>query len=781
MKKRVLSVLLCLCMVMALLPTAALAANVTLVRLTITEPEVGASADFHPTLPSTASTEVDSVSWSNMDPSNPVFQQGQDYTVTIKVKLKSGSSNTFGAFNSIKATVNGKEAKVTSGTNVGITVKYTWTSVGGAAPATPESALKDKLGTLAAAFPATNGTTKNDVLTYVEGKLPGAAVWATNGNYSFKQRLATETAEGFVNMGIGVTLDGVTVEPYVFRATIPALNTSPDATNLAADKALMEATFKAFTPTAKTTGDELLAAVSAAATHGTKAAWGSNYAYKAPTPTAQGSVGGDIVLTLGSQKDTLTGKVKILPIDGSADDALIDSDMAAASKAVKAVALTNGTTQETLVSAAKGAIQNGTTLTCTGFQKEEATYDNTGRIIITFDLALNGKTRNLRVSMEIPKVKSALPTGISVTADEWEVLRLTNIERFKEGRLPLTMVGPLQDAADIRAQEITTFFNLDHLRPDGSSCFTAIDRDFSSGRSLGENLAMCQETPAEALNAWMNSTGHRTNLLTASHTYFGGGVATASGNKYWVQIFAGGGSVSSVASSTGSLTFASVEEMESAYLICTNSDGYTSYLPLDTEYMTQSGNSYTLTLRGKTVTLTVGSAPAKIAFTDVPAGFYYTDAVAWAVENKITDGTSATTFSPDALCTRAQILTFLWRAVGSPAPGISNPFSDVKSTDYYYSAALWAYEKGMVSGTAFEGSTPCTRSSTVTYLWQYAGSPASSKTVSFTDVPAGAAYAQAVAWAVEKGVTDGTSATTFSPDATCSRGQIVTFLYRAVK
>lgn len=339
MKKRILSILLCLCMVMALLPTA-LAANVTIVRLTITEPKVGASADFHPTLPSTASTEVSGVSWSNMDSANPVFQQGQDYTVTIKVKIKAGSSNTFGNFNAIKATVNGKEAKVTSGTNQGITVKYTWTSVGGAAPATAESTLKEKLNTLAAAFSATNGTTKDDVLNYVKEKLPGAAVWATNGTYSFKQRLATATAEGFVNMGIGVTLDGVTVEPYVFRATIPALNASPDATNLAADKALMEAAFKAFTPTAKTTGDELLAADSAAATHGTKAAWGSNYSYKAPTATAQGSVGGDIVLTLGSQKDTLTGKVKILPIDGSADDALIDSDMAAASKAIKAVTLT---------------------------------------------------------------------------------------------------------------------------------------------------------------------------------------------------------------------------------------------------------------------------------------------------------------------------------------------------------------------------------------------------------------------------------------------------------
>ena len=175
-----------------------------------------------------------------------------------------------------------------------------------AASVSTEAELRSLLDTLAEEFPGTNGTTKNDVLSYVQEKLPNAAVWATNGNYSFKQRLATETAAGFVNMGIGVTFDGVTVEQYVFRATIPALNTSPDATNLAADKALMEAAFKAFTPTAKTTGDELLAAVNTAATHGTKAAWGSNYSYKAPTATAQGSISGDIILTLGAQQERLT-------------------------------------------------------------------------------------------------------------------------------------------------------------------------------------------------------------------------------------------------------------------------------------------------------------------------------------------------------------------------------------------------------------------------------------------------------------------------------------------
>lgn len=167
----------------------------------------------------------------------------------------------------------------------------------------------------------------------------------------------------------------------------------------------------------------------------------------------------------------------------------------------------------------------------------------------------------------------------------------------------------------------------------------------------------------------------------------------------------------------------------------------------------------------------------KIAFSDVPAGAYYEDAVSWAVEQGITNGTSDTAFSPNATCTTAQILTFLWRAKGSPEPASGLSFSDISSGDYYYKAALWAKEKGLVTGDTFHGNTPCTRSATVTYLWKLAGSPAASGS-SFQDVPSGADYAPAVAWAVENGVTSGTSETAFSPDATCTRGQIVTFLHR---
>ena len=269
-------------------------------------------------------------------------------------------------------------------------------------------------------------------------------------------------------------------------------------------------------------------------------------------------------------------------------------------------------------------------------------------------------------------------------------------------------------------------------------------------------------------------------------------------------------------------------------------------------------------------------------FTDVKPDDYFADPVVWAVDKKITAGTSTTTFSPNQNCTVAQILSFLWRAYGSPSTNTKNPFSDVKSSDYYYNAVRWAYDKGMVTGSTFGGDRPCTRSMAVTYMWQAAGvayadfaiydgylnkytgsssdvvipnivslidmdwypepkkltsvtipssvtligmdafyncdnltdvyyegseaqwqaikveEPISNNALSkatihynskmpekvvntgFTDVPSTADCAEAVKWAVDKGVTAGTSATTFSPDSVCTRGQIVTFLHRAL-
>lgn len=180
---------------------------------------------------------------------------------------------------------------------------------------------------------------------------------------------------------------------------------------------------------------------------------------------------------------------------------------------------------------------------------------------------------------------------------------------------------------------------------------------------------------------------------------------------------------------------------------------------------------------------TQNGSTAQNPFVDVKEGAYYYDAVLWAVEQKITSGTSATTFSPDASCTRAQMVTFLWRAAGSPkVENGKNPFADVKADAYYYDAVLWAVEKGVTSGTSattFSPDATVTRGQTVTFLYRNAGSPEVSGTMPFTDVEADAYYAKAVQWAVQQKITTGTSETTFSPMSDCTRGQIVTFLYRA--
>lgn len=175
-------------------------------------------------------------------------------------------------------------------------------------------------------------------------------------------------------------------------------------------------------------------------------------------------------------------------------------------------------------------------------------------------------------------------------------------------------------------------------------------------------------------------------------------------------------------------------------------------------------------------------------FIDVKPGDFFYEPVKWAVNNKITNGTSSTTFSPYKNCNRAEIVTFLWRAAGSPEPTVTrNPFKDVNAVTHssYYKAILWASQKGITAGTTATTFSPyqeCTRSQIVTFLYRYAGKPSGNYTNPFKDVSSvnEASYYNAILWAVGKGITQGTSTTTFSPYASCTRGEAVTFLYRYV-
>lgn len=170
------------------------------------------------------------------------------------------------------------------------------------------------------------------------------------------------------------------------------------------------------------------------------------------------------------------------------------------------------------------------------------------------------------------------------------------------------------------------------------------------------------------------------------------------------------------------------------------------------------------------------------AFVDVKTGDYFYDAVQWAVGKGITNGTSAETFSPEDPCTRAQIVTFLWRAAGSPVVNYAMDLSDVAGDAYYAEAVRWALSEGITTGTSADQFSPdatCTREQAVTFLYRAAGSPAVSGESAFEDVGADAYYARAVAWAAQNGVTNGISQALFGTGSDCTRAQIVTFLYRA--
>ena len=170
-------------------------------------------------------------------------------------------------------------------------------------------------------------------------------------------------------------------------------------------------------------------------------------------------------------------------------------------------------------------------------------------------------------------------------------------------------------------------------------------------------------------------------------------------------------------------------------------------------------------------------------FSDVHTSDYFAESVLWASQNRIATGTSSTTFSPYQPCTRAQVVTFLWRAAGSPSGygSGSNTFRDVARGSYYDSAVAWAVSRRITNGTDSRHFSPdavCTRAEAVTFLWRYSGSPFAFTTSRFRDVSSGSYYAQAVAWAVNNDITEGTGTRTFSPDAPCTRAEFVTLLYR---
>ena len=311
-----------------------------------------------------------------------------------------------------------------------------------------------------------------------------------------------------------------------------------------------------------------------------------------------------------------------------------------------------------------------------------------------------------------------------------------------------------------------------------------------AGGTIAWNLGDAQTVSANTSYSWTYTPADTTNynVLTGDITPYvvstgGGGGGYVSTYAITVEYAKNGDVTVSHKSTYKGATVTVTVEPDKGYtletLTVTDKNGK------EIELTSKGDGKYTFKMPASKVTVKASFAEDNTMqniFVDVPADTYYYDAVLWAVKEGITDGTTATTFSPDAACTRAQMVTFLWRAAGSPEPTTNVcPFTDVNVDSYYGKAVLWAVEKGITNGTSettFSPNATCTRAQMATFLCRMAGGKPVSSTIAFTDVKADAYYADSVQWAVENGITDGTGDNKFSPDATCTRAQMVTFLYR---
>ncbi|MBQ2919884.1 MAG: S-layer homology domain-containing protein, partial [Oscillospiraceae bacterium] len=228
-------------------------------------------------------------------------------------------------------------------------------------------------------------------------------------------------------------------------------------------------------------------------------------------------------------------------------------------------------------------------------------------------------------------------------------------------------------------------------------------------------------------------------------------------------------------------------EYDTVTLTCEPQEGYRIARITGVDGLIDNGdNTYTFTMPGRAVDIQVLFLRENNPFLDINETHFFYDSVLWAAEEGITTGTDDTHFSPAGICNRAQVVTFLWRYAGSPAPTSTvNPFEDVAKGSWYEPAVLWAAEEGITSGisdTEFGPALTCNRVQVVTFLWRLMGEPETALTENpFVDVDAGSWYEPAVLWALENGITTGTDATHFTPAGECIRAQVVTFLYRTAQ
>lgn len=413
------------------------------------------------------------------------------------------------------------------------------------------------------------------------------------------------------------------------------------------------------------------------------------------------------------------------------------------------------------------------------------------------------------------------PKADAKTEEEYyenAVLFWTNVERSRHGLSALKTTDALENASGTRAKELATKY--DHTRPNGSRWTTVFAANGISYGSAAENIAVGYKDPCETVTAWMNSSSHRTNMLSTKYTYMGSGYYYASsGYKYhWEQLFAGGVTYSNARSSfyvapkglsldksslslsvngTATVTGTPNPVYATEEIVCQSSDpSVVQVTGTQVNVISVKGlhnGTATLTVKcgnySKSVSVKVGTGVGSGSsnsggspYDDVSSSASYYDAVIWATEKGITKGTDATHFSPNSTCTRGQAMTFLWRAAGCPEPKTKTcPFVDVANGSYCYKAVLWAVEQGITNGTDathFSPNKTIPKEQAVIFLYRYSGSPTVYGTEPYTDAKYGAYYYDAVLWAYKNGISD--KATSFGIGDPCTRSQIVEYLYRTM-
>ena len=564
---------------------------------------------------------------------------------------------------------------------------------------------------------------------------------------------------------------------------VPAHATIDDQQQIAAAQKAISAAMRQFKGSNETTEQEFLAAAQAALPAGSQVTVTSAGDFKIDVPANEergGSMSCTLILTCGEEQFVLRQGAAIAQIL-LGNTAQLEEERLAMSKAMHAMTYTNKTTKEEMLEVALAARKYNTTAKWTKFTKNNATFEDDGYVTGYLSLTLNGKTSELRLHDTIPMLKRTMPTkAISINKEEWDILRLTNIERYKDGKTLLTMPKELQRACDVRAWENVNNTQKAHIRPDGTLFSSAVEGTFRRF-GLGENLFHEKKIDVvawRAVNAWMNSSGHRANMLNSAYSYMGVGVW----KNQSVQIFSKKSNpITSWTTSTGKKTFEDEEAMCKAYLICKDASGLKSYVPMDPACMTKVKGGYKMKLNSKlTIKVKIKQAQ-KSTFTDVPANAAYAKPVAWAVNKRIMTGINQTKFAPDKTCTRGEIFNYMYLAAGSPPASGKNWWADVKLSDFYYKAVLWAKSQDIIDYGSFYGEDLCPRGYALYYVWKSVGSPSVSGKSTFTDVTDSVFYSDAVAWAQQKGMFKGNTDNQFHPDYGCTRVDIATYMYYAYK